>query len=139
MRPDLSAMGFPTTLTVFSRIQDVTPPALTAFDFAPKTITTTATVTVSFTVTDDVSGATHISARFLSPSGAHFAFGLTSFTATTSQTGSFELDAICPQCTELGTWTVSEVILQDATGNLRFLHTADLSAMGFPTTLTVGP
>lgn len=40
--------------------EDVTPPTLTAFDFTPKEINTSegpATVTVNFTVTDDVSGA----------------------------------------------------------------------------------
>ena len=52
--------------------EDLTPPTLTAFSFTP-TINTAdgpAALPVSFTVTDDLSGAILFDVRFVSPSGA---------------------------------------------------------------------
>ena len=135
----LSAKGFPTTLTVTSGVQDVTPPQLTAFDFTPKTISTNgvATVTVNFTMTDDISGATRIDVGFSNPSQTITQWGsISGLAPATTQRGS--LDVTFPQFSEAGTWTV-QAILWDAAGNSRSLSTADLSAKGFLTTLTITP
>jgi hypothetical protein len=135
---DLSAMGFATTLSVSSTSQDITPPALATFDFTPKTISTSngsATVAVSFGVTDDLSGATYVQAGFRSPSGTVFRYGSSSFAASLNQTGSFEISF--PQFSESGTWILDNVYVTDAIGNNRTFSTTDLAAVGFPTVLSV--
>ncbi len=135
---DLTAMGFPTAITVVSAVEDVTAPALTALDIDPRTVSTTsgpANVTVSFTVTDDLSGATLISMGILNPSATlSVSFGA-SLAAATTHSGSFAVPFA--QFSESGVWTVQHVTLFDAAGNTRSLSTADLAAMGLPTTITV--
>ena len=42
-----------------------------------------------------------------------------------------------PQYSEAGIWTVSEIRVYDAVGNIRTLLTAEIAAAGFPTQLTV--
>ena len=100
---DLSTLGFPTTLTVSSTLQDVSPPSLSAFSFLPTSVSTdngSASVTVSFTVTDDLTGATSVAARFCNPSSSVCSDGGSDFAATSSQTGSFEITF--PQYSEAG-------------------------------------
>src|SRR5437016_3765628 len=69
---DPAQMGFPTDLVVLGQ-QDVTPPTLTGLSFTPATINTAsgpATVAVSLSATDDLSGVLGVQMRFVSPSGA---------------------------------------------------------------------
>ena len=133
---DLASRG-PATLTVTSGPADTTPPTLTAFSFTPTTINVTgapATVTLNFTMTDDIAGATDFQAVFISPSGV-FVNASAHFASNTSFTGS--ATATFAKGSEDGTWTVASVLLGDAAGNTSNLATADLVALGFPTTLTV--
>jgi hypothetical protein len=135
--PDLTARGFPTTLTVTST-SDTTPPTLTAFGFTPTSINVTgfpATVTVNYQVTDDLSGAKTVQAVFLSPSGATTQTASASFAASTSVTGT--ANVTFPKGSENGTWTVATVFLSDASGNTVTLATSDLVARSFPTQLMV--
>src|ERR1700682_3637711 len=63
--------GFATALQV-SSASDSTPPNISAFTFTPATIDTTAAsadVTVNFTLTDDLAGASYFQVVFASPSG----------------------------------------------------------------------
>ncbi|MDP8980940.1 MAG: hypothetical protein M3O35_10145 [Acidobacteriota bacterium] len=134
--PDLTALGFTTTLAVTST-SDTTPPTLTAFGFTPTTINVTgapATVTVSYQVTDDLSGATTMQAIFTGPSGVTQTASAT-FPANISASGTAAV--VFPKGSENGAWTVSSVFLSDASGNSATLATADLIAKGFPTQLTV--
>jgi len=133
--------GFSTTLTVTSGTADTTAPTLTGgtgFSFTPTTITTAGSpVTVSFAVTDDISGANDVAVLFVSPSGNQQQSGEASFAATTSKSGTIALNF--PSGTEQGTWNVSFVLLSDAAGNTRTYSAAALVSAGFPTTLTVNP
>jgi hypothetical protein len=134
---DLTARGFPTTLAVTST-SDTTPPTLANFGFTPTSINVTgfpATVTVSYQVTDDLSGATTLQAVFTGPSGFTTQTASASFAASTSATGTAAVTF--PKGSENGTWTVTSVFLSDASGNTVSLTTAQVAALGFPTQLTV--
>jgi len=133
----LAAAGFPTELTVTS-VQDLTAPVLTALGFSPTAINTTAgsaTVTVSYAVTDDLSGATSICARFDSPSGAQVRSSCVAFPAAAGHSGSIDIDF--PQFGEGGTWLLEIYGVGDAAGNVRGYTTAELAAAGYPTELQV--
>jgi hypothetical protein len=117
--------------------QDTTPPNLNAFDFSPKTIDTSAgpaSVTVSFTVTDDISGANTFDVQFGSPLGSQRGLPVL-FSAGAEVTGSGALEF--PQFSEAGTWVVLQLSIRDAVGNTRSYAAADLTALGFPTELHV--
>lgn len=133
----LAAKGFPTTFTVTSTT-DSTPPNITAFSFAPSSINVgpaSATVTVSFHLTDDLSGAKSFQVTFLSPSGTSQQTATTSFAPSNSVTASVNVGF--PRNSETGTWTVGNVFVVDAAGNTLTLQTGDLLSRGFPTQLTV--
>jgi hypothetical protein len=136
--PDaLAAAGFPTDLDVTS-VPDTTAPTLTALSFTPTAISTTAgsaLVTISYTVTDDLSGAVLICADFISPSTTQVHQGCSSFAAATSHSGTFDIQF--PQFSESGIWKLNVFTLQDAAGNGRNYPPPDLAAAGFPTDLLV--
>ncbi len=103
----IAAAGFPTALQVTSAV-DTTPPNITAFSFTPASINTTAaaaTVTVNFTLTDDLSGANTFQAVFTSPSGNQSQTASATFPAATTVTSS--ATATFPRFSEAGTWTVA--------------------------------
>jgi hypothetical protein len=137
---DLQALGYPTTLEVAS-VQDVTAPTLATFSFAPSSIDTgtgPASVTVSMSLQDDLSGIAYAQARFVSPSNVQARYcNLDVPYPARPRT----LEGTCavpfPQYGEGGTWRVETVFLQDDVGNYRYFNTADLQALGFLTTLTV--
>jgi hypothetical protein len=121
-----------------SGASDVTPPALTALSFSPVAINTatgSATVTVSYSVTDDLAGFGTICAQFTPPSGSGFG-NCDGATAATSHSGAITFTF--PQYGEAGTWKLDIYHLVDAVGNGRLYSTADLAAAGFPTDLFVG-
>ena len=133
----LAAAGFPTDLDVTS-VHDNTAPSLTAVSFAPAAINTTsapAVVTISFTVTDDLSGADFLCAQFISPSGAQGQSDCTGFAPSTNHTGALQLTI--PQFSESGIWKLSIYGISDAAGNNNAYPTAALAAAGFPTDLDV--
>jgi hypothetical protein len=123
----------------FAQVQDVTPPILTDFSFTPVTIDTSAddaSVTMSFSATDNLSGVTRVQTSFLSPSGAQIRVALTGFPLpATSVNGT--ADATFQQFSEAGTWTVYQVYVNDAAGNSRLYTTTELAQLGFPTELVV--
>jgi hypothetical protein len=133
----LAAKGFPTTLSVTSTT-DSTPPTLSALSFAPTSINAashSANLTLSFHVTDDLSGATTFQAAFVSPSGAATQTAAASFTAATSATGT--ATTTLPQGSETGTWVLTSVFLADAAGNTTTMSAGDLARRGFATRLTL--
>jgi hypothetical protein len=134
----VAAGGFATNLQVVTSAVDTTPPNITSLTLTPSAIDTTAasaTVTVGFTLTDDLSGANTFQMLLTSPSGNATQSASKSFTAATSVTDSVAVTF--PRFSEAGTWTVSSVFVGDAAGNSLILATADLAARSFPTTLTV--
>ena len=134
---DIAALGFPTQLNVASQ-EDSVAPTLADFSFSPTTIATgsgPATVSVNFTVTDDLSGATLFLVVFRSPSGNITRTGISEFAPTLSASGSVNVNF--PQFIETGLWNITLIQMNDAVGNDRNMSTADIAALGFPTQLNV--
>jgi len=132
----LAGMGYPTTLTVVSN-QDTTPPDLTAFNFADTFVDVTAspaTVTVTFSATDDLSGFGRISLSFLSPSGQTAQGSYADFGPAPNVSGS--ITVTFPQFCEPGVYT-ARLDINDKIWNGQAYSTQRLAGMGYPTTLTV--
>jgi hypothetical protein len=137
---DLTANGLPTQLEVTGN-QDSNPPLLSALDFTPKQINTasgSATVNVTLSATDDLSGLNYFIVYFHSPTGyqnQNSAVWCTPgvLTCTNSVVLTF------PQFSETGIWAISSVIVYDMVGNQKFYRTADLADMGLPTQLLNTP
>lgn len=120
---------------------DAEDPVLTSFSFAPAAVDVSmgpATVTVTFQVTDDVSGVVRANVTFQSPSKAVSLMAHGALIMGTPVSGTFEGAISVPLGAETGVWTVQEVVLEDAVGRAVTLSTAQLAAAGFPTELTVG-
>lgn len=133
---DAAALGFPTTIDVFSAIQDLGPPTLTALSFSPATVNTAtgpAAVTIHFTATDDLAGVSGIFVGFCGPSGS--VSGFTGFAPAASVSDSFAITF--PRFTEAGAWTICGVDVRDAASNRHGFNSQDLTDMGFATTLLV--
>ena len=129
--------GFPTTVTVVST-KDVTPPSLTTLSFSPSSAdvgNSDAVITLSFMVTDDISGVNTFQAAFTSPSGASTQTASATFSASTSYTGMAA--ARIPKGSETGSWTLTSVFLSDAAGNTKVFATGDLAAKGIATSLSI--
>ena len=139
---DLRALGFPTTLIVTSLV-DTTLPTLVGFDFSPRqidTISGPASWAVSFHITDDLSGVSGGSVEFVSPSGQRqYTVSTDTLLSGDALDGTYQGPGYLPQFTEPGTWTAGNLGVSDRAGNYRVYQTADLQALGFPTTLINGP
>jgi hypothetical protein len=123
---------------VSAQTEDVTPPTLTALSFTPTTIDTSAgpaSVAVSVSATDDLSGVLVVQTRFHSPSGGQATEALLSFSPALSVSGT--ANATFPQFSESGIWTVEGVFVEDAVGNFKSYSTTELAQLGFPTTVMV--
>ena len=71
---DLAARGFPTQLTVASAGSDTEPPVLVDFDFAPRSVNTTAgpqSVTCTVSLQDEPAGVQSVWCIFRSPTNTH--------------------------------------------------------------------
>jgi hypothetical protein len=116
--------------------EDGRPPELKALRFWPETIATMdgTEVTVSFSVTDDISSEIYVEAAFLDASGALYR-SASKFASTLSPTDSLKVSF--PRFTKSGVWTLSHLFISDTAGNTLSLGTSDLSRRGFPTRLEV--
>jgi hypothetical protein len=116
--------------------EDGAPPELKSLRFSPETIKTMdgSEVTVSFSVTDDLSGGVYVEAAFVDPSGALYR-SASKLASTLSATDSLKVSF--PRFTRSGVWTLSRVFISDKAGNTLSLGTSDLSRRGFPTRLEV--
>jgi hypothetical protein len=137
---DLAA--YATTLTMVSSTVDTSAPTLTAFSFTPTAVDTTAaaaTVTVSATITDDLSGFVEAEFTFSDPSNTQLRTCLMSI--PDGSTGVRAFTSTCtvkiPMYSRPGTWKVAQVYLFDEANNEIWLTTADLLGGGFSTTLAV--
>jgi hypothetical protein len=103
---------------------------------------------VTATITDDLSGVAGGDAyqacangfntsptqiRFMSPSGQQFADGIFYRDSGDVHTASVSV----PQFAEAGEWTADSVYLIDCVRNSKYLNTAELAALGFPTSFTI--
>ena len=140
---DLSSRGFSTQLQVVSNPQDLNPPSLTEFSFAPSTIDTSAAprpVTLTLRIADAISGFDFGNFLFLSPSGQQVnsgGYNRSNRISGDAHDGIYEVTATFPQFSEVGTWRLIQVFMKDLVGNTVALGEADLVSLGFPTTLTI--
>lgn len=152
---NLTALGLTVNLSVASSPADTTPPQLTGLSFLPTVINTSTSnqfVGVTLDITDDLSGATfsptapnisffEAGVQFRSSSGqqarsAAF-FNAFNLVAGTPQIGTWQGNVFFPRFSEDGTWWIDRLDLKDVTRNIVSFNTAQLQAMGFPTTLVV--
>ncbi len=146
---DLQNLGFQYSVTVISQ-QDITPPQLTNLSFSPSAVNTSAAdqiITVTLGASDDLSGVDftcpfycYYTVYLTSPSGKQWQ-GLVNYYVTnvsgTPLNGVWTGQITMPRYSEPGNWQVNFVSLRDSANNTSYLSTANLQAMGFPTTITV--
>jgi hypothetical protein len=116
--------------------EDGTTPDLKSLRFWPEIIRTMegTEVTVSFSVTDEVSDVVYVEVAFVDPSGALYR-SASKIAPNISATDSVEV--LFPRFTKSGVWTISQLFISDKAGNTLSLGTSDLSRRGFPTRLEV--
>ena len=132
----LRGRGFPTSLQVMSA-QDTASPKLTALDFSPAQVDTSAgpaDVKVNYTATDDLSGVNYIEVTFVSPSGVA-RHGSAKFAPAQSVSNS--ITVTFPRLSEAGSWTLGLVFLADAAGNTLVLDKEGLARLASRRTLDV--
>lgn len=115
---------------------DTTPPTLTALDFTPKTVDVTAgpvSLTVTGSMTDDLSGPGSIQLGFTSPSGRQYHYG---FAYPVGLGNTLSGNVTIPQYVESGTWH-ADVWAFDSVGNRLQLDAAALIGLGFPASINV--
>jgi hypothetical protein len=142
---ELTAAGFPTSITVTSAEQDVTAPTLASLSFTPSAVdVTAAAATITFTArfTDAGSGVRaaqlNIQATAGSPTSPQWAECLEMTRDTGSPAdGTWSCDVTIPKGAIGGEWQVNRVWAWDVADNLMMLTTADLTDAGQPTSITV--
>jgi len=144
---DLQSMGLNVQVAVTSDQQDTSPPEILDLNITPIFINTarsSAEVTVSLELTDDLSGVDsrtwpyyHVLLR--SPSGGQRRYSQLDLApvAGTPMNGTWQAHLFFPQYSEDGTWRIDYLDLFDETGNRVRLYTADLAAKNLPVELIV--
>jgi len=137
----LSGAGFPTDLQVWTA-PDTTPPALAGFNFVPRALNTVpgpGSVQVTFHATDDRSGVAWAKVNFMGPGGV--ILGCTALTVSQGEEPVLDVaiscDAVFPQLSAEGVWTVFGVEIQDVAGNNHQTSTAELPGLGFPSQMSL--
>jgi hypothetical protein len=118
--------------------EDTTPPELKSLRFTPASIDTSAgaaEVTLTFSVTDDASGATYFEATFVDALGVARQSASAKFAPTVAATNSIKV--AFPRFSNAGAWTLAHVFLSDAAGNSLNLDADGLNSRGLPTRLEV--
>jgi hypothetical protein len=129
----------PVNLTVAST-PDVMPPALTSFDFNPKTPDVSGgpvNVTCTAGVTDALAGVNRIGCFFQRPSD-EFGYICLAFAPTTGDrnNGTFSCDVTVQQYSEAADWTAI-LLVYDEVENAAFFDSATLQGLSYPSTLAV--
>lgn len=129
------------SVTGWAQISDTTPPHLVSFSFTPNSVDVFASaqsITFTANLTDDLAGIAYVCVQLSSPSRQQTTQSqCLSQISGTALSGVFQGPVSIPQSAEAGTWVVSLVQVGDSAGNNLNLFTADLQALGFPTSLTV--
>ncbi len=139
---DMLQLGFPTTLMIAPG-GDSDPPAVAEFDFEPKAIEVTMhsqTITVTFRISDNLSGASAGDLQFADPTTR----GLRRVNYTSTERisgdgrdGRYIVPVAFSPTDKAGIWHLNLVGVFDNVGNRVGLDESSLSALGFPTTLHV--
>jgi hypothetical protein len=118
--------------------EDTTPPELKSLSFTPASIDTStqaAEVILTFTVTDDSSGANYFEAAFFDSTGTARQTASARFTPTLSATHTLRVSF--PKFSASGTWNLANIFLSDAAGNTLVLDADGVRGRGFPWQLEV--
>ena len=152
---DLQGRGFPTAFSVMSAPSDTQPPQLTSLTFTPNFVDTTASsrlINLTAGMVDNLSGLNFSYTGkspglgnnygyfyFRSPSGnqSMYVFVQEPRLAGTPLNGTWQGTGYLPQYSEAGTWSLTNVYFYDLAGNLASYSQAQLTTLGFPTTLAV--
>lgn len=135
---DLTGSGYPVDVTVISNL-DITPPALDFFEVITDVVDPTPggiQAAYNITASDAKSGVHRVVVTLLSPSGfvllgSHSALDHPAILNTQIDTETFAKNA------EPGIWTVSQIDVVDAGGNISSYGTAALTGAGFETEVRV--
>ena len=146
----LENLGFPVTLAVTSDAQDVTPPQLNSFDFAPASIDVTSgqqSITFTMGITDSQSGldfcqrVCYSTIYLQSPSGKQTQYeyaGNVHLQSGTPQDGVWQVVVTLPKYAEAGLWKVQNLYLYDITGNSLYLNHGSFAVSRFSNDLYRG-
>ncbi|MCI0567433.1 MAG: hypothetical protein L0Z52_04465 [Acidobacteria bacterium] len=139
----LFGMGFPTDLLV-STDPDTTPPALAGFNFVPRALDAapgSGSVQVTFHVTDNQSGVAWAKVTFMGPGPGGAVLGCTALTVSPGEEPALDVvlscNAVFPQFSAQGIWTVFGVELEDVAGNNHQTSAGELPGLGFPSELNL--
>lgn len=137
-RSILLAAGAPGEVYVYSPNEDLTPPTLTGFAFAPDTLAAGDSVTIDVTASDAVAGVSSVRSVFRSPDGSQRVQCFTGLRFSgTAAAGTYRCRTTVPAYLQGGAWRADTVHVQDVAGNFRRYTTAELDSAGFPTVLLV--
>jgi hypothetical protein len=137
---DVRDAGGVSEISVSSPDEDLAPPVLTGFSFAPDTVTAGDAVTVEVSFTDAGVGAEYGGAWFNNSTVPNVLIGCSSSArvAGTAHAGTFRCTFTISSETHPGTW-VAGAQLGDHNFNAGYTDTPELQAAGYPTTLVVLP
>ncbi len=116
------------------------------FDFTPKTVNTTNVaqlITVTFHITDELSGFGYVYVVFKAPS-TNQTISINPLReedriSGTSNDGIYQRVIALPQFSEYGVWHLDALYVADALFNTRYLTESQVVALGFPTTFDNDP
>lgn len=146
---DLVARGFPTQIQVINNNETV-PPEISDFSFTPSAINVangSRNVSITLRAKDETSGVGYIYVSFTNPPGCYYYDDdcATLFSISISgadrisgndKDGVYRVVVTVPQQYPLGIYSAS-VTAGDAVQNYKFLNSAELAALGFPSQLQV--
>src|ERR1035437_5512267 len=138
-RLSVMVTAFAASQTLSMAQSDTTPPTLVALSFSASSVdvsTAAQNLTVTATITDDLSGVNYGYIRFRSPSGQTTGYEYFTRISGTNLNGAYQATVAFPRFAQPGVWTAS-VYLGDNAGNSITLSSATLVSLGFPGTLTV--
>ncbi|HKH64085.1 MAG TPA: Ig-like domain repeat protein [Solirubrobacterales bacterium] len=135
-----------TVLTPFAAtadtVEDTQPPQLLGLSIEPDEVDTTASdqkVTFTAHVSDDLAGTDSVGIGLTSPSETQVIVEGLNFVSGTATDAIYSGTLTIPRFAETGAWRVTNVYLHDSARNGDVLHTAELEALGLPSTVLVNP
>lgn len=138
---DLWSLGLSPEFEIISTPEDTSPPELVDLSLTPILIETTsgpASVYVTLTLTDDLSGVDYCRVRLNSPSAGQYRWAyIRQLAEGTPLAGTWGGDAYFPQYSEEGTWRVDYVYCYDKVRNSKYLDTVAVAGLGLPTEVVV--
>jgi cysteine-rich repeat protein len=136
----LGAVWIAASATAFAQ-SDTTPPTLTGLSVAPAVVNSTngpASVTVGCSVTDDASGVFLCSVGFCAPDDGNVAFAAGVGFSPPTLDGSGSGTGTVPQFAPWGVYPICQVVVVDQANNVHVYNAADLSALGFSSSIFNG-